>query len=620
MTMDTDEASAAGPSTAQDREPTAPEPKPTVPESNISTQRVFKKSSPNNKLTMYLSSRDLVVSHGCIDRLIGVLLIDPEFVDSRKVYGQITLTFRYGREDEEVMGLKFCNEAVMCLTQLYPPPTRPVFTTPLQEALLKRLGSNAYPFTMEITPLAPPSVQLVPAKEYNGAPIGTSYDVRAYVGIDPKFASFLSPAERMDEKLHKRTTVRMGIRVVQRAFAPPSPYRYVPGYGGRTTKEQAKFNRKALLFGCKSAPLDNRFFAAQGKSRSVEAVTTIQPVTEACRDISVAHHSMPECRNKDTEFVDNEANQETTPNHNSGGPAEADFDKENNRQSPTLFNGTSLSDHEEPEPEPEPEMLPKSSCRRASKMAATRSQSVESNEDRICDHYRSLCSAKRPSLAAYMAGVPNPKAAVEKPFMLSDGKVFLSASLDKAIYSHGEEVRVSVHIRNNSTKTIRRIKVFIVQHVDVCMFSNGKFKNVVAIYSDKESCPIHTGETVTKTYTLLPLNTSTKNWIALEDTYTKSSSNLASTVCSSSGNSEDRNVFAIYVSYYVKVKLLASVMGGDVSLKLPFTLMHTCTDYNSETLTRVKKIDTENRKYVPNQSPKCQRGTEDDIKPAKDGT
>lgn len=35
---------------------------------------------------------------------------------------------------------------------------------------------------MEITPLAPPSVQLVPAKEYNGAPIGTSYDVRVYVG------------------------------------------------------------------------------------------------------------------------------------------------------------------------------------------------------------------------------------------------------------------------------------------------------------------------------------------------------------------------------------------------------------------------------------------------------
>lgn len=40
---------------------------------------------------------------------------------------------RYGREDEEVMGLKFCNEAVMCLAQLYPPHAgNPEGTTPLQ--------------------------------------------------------------------------------------------------------------------------------------------------------------------------------------------------------------------------------------------------------------------------------------------------------------------------------------------------------------------------------------------------------------------------------------------------------------------------------------------------------
>ncbi|KAK9496484.1 hypothetical protein O3M35_013246 [Rhynocoris fuscipes] len=50
------------------------------------------------------------------------------------IFGQVTLTFRYGREDEEVMGLKFCNEAIMCLAQLYPPheraPVEP--NTPLQ--------------------------------------------------------------------------------------------------------------------------------------------------------------------------------------------------------------------------------------------------------------------------------------------------------------------------------------------------------------------------------------------------------------------------------------------------------------------------------------------------------
>lgn len=62
-------------------------------------------------------------------------------------------------------------------------------------------------------------------------------------------------------------------------------------------------------------------------------------------------------------------------------------------------------------------------------------------------------------MAAYLAAVPNPEATIEKPFLLSDGKVMLSASLDKGIYSHGEEVRVTVNIRNNSSKTIRRIKV-----------------------------------------------------------------------------------------------------------------------------------------------------------------
>lgn len=28
--------------------------------------------------------------------------------------------FRYGREDEEVMGLKFCNEAIIALKQIWP--------------------------------------------------------------------------------------------------------------------------------------------------------------------------------------------------------------------------------------------------------------------------------------------------------------------------------------------------------------------------------------------------------------------------------------------------------------------------------------------------------------------
>uniref|UniRef100_A0A182M5K4 Arrestin-like N-terminal domain-containing protein n=1 Tax=Anopheles culicifacies TaxID=139723 RepID=A0A182M5K4_9DIPT len=148
----------------------------------VGSQRVYKKTSSNQLLTLYLGSRELVARKGVIEPLKGVLYIDSKIINEAKIYGQLTLTFRYGREDEEVMGLKFCNEAVIALQQFWPRPVSAEADslTPLQEALLERLGKNAVPFALEIGTLAPPSVQLLPAKRYTGAPIGTSYDVRVY--------------------------------------------------------------------------------------------------------------------------------------------------------------------------------------------------------------------------------------------------------------------------------------------------------------------------------------------------------------------------------------------------------------------------------------------------------
>lgn len=54
---------------------------------------------------------------------------------------------------------------------------------------------------------------------------------------------------------------------------------------------------------------------------------------------------------------------------------------------------------------------------------------------------------------------PPPHAAAEKPFLLSDGKLELEASLDKAVYSHGQPIRVNVALHNNSNKTVRKMKV-----------------------------------------------------------------------------------------------------------------------------------------------------------------
>ncbi|XP_057659068.1 arrestin homolog isoform X1 [Diorhabda carinulata] len=549
----------------------------------MSAQRVFKKVSPNQKLTLYLSSRDLIVSPEGIDRIQGVLLVDPEFVEERKVYGQVTLTFRYGREDEEVMGLKFCNEAIMCLVQLYPPnPSMSESITPLQEALIKRLGSNAYPFNLEITPLAPPSVQLVPAKEYHGAPIGTSYDIRAYV-------------DRVDEKLHRRSTIRMGIRVVQRAYPPPSPHMYVPGGGGRTCKERARQHRRALLFSYKNTWLDTTTCAKSEKdSQNLHILGNFENQENGSR-------------------LDNLTRNDTY------------------KEKVTLSrsNNMDVDKHRDVRQGKEEE-----SAKIVGKKEDDKAEDLEIEERKLSEVFYNYCGGKRPSLAAYLASIPPPKACVEKIYLLSEGKICLTATLDKAVYSHGEYVKVTIHINNNSNKSVKRLKIFIVQHVDVCMFSNGKFKNVVASLNSKEDCPIHHGNTFEKTFSLVPVKSTTKNWIALEESYNKCGTSLASTV-TSTNNPDDRNVFAIYVSYYVKVKLLVNRMGGDLSLKLPFTLMHTCCDIDqnqTETLLGVRpEIPTDlsrpDEQTNKSQEIRDEAGVstsmtccQDDVKQEKDGT
>ncbi|CAG5095421.1 Similar to Arr2: Phosrestin-1 (Drosophila melanogaster) [Cotesia congregata] len=94
---------------------------PSINASTFNNQWYFRKESRNEKLILYLINRDLIVNNGKIDKLFGVIKADPEYIKNKRVYGQVTLTFRYGREDEEYMGIKFCTEAIICFAQLYPP-------------------------------------------------------------------------------------------------------------------------------------------------------------------------------------------------------------------------------------------------------------------------------------------------------------------------------------------------------------------------------------------------------------------------------------------------------------------------------------------------------------------
>lgn len=48
----------------------------------------------------------------------GVVLIDPDYVKDRKVYGHVLAAFRYGREDLDVLGLTFRKDLYLAQEQV----------------------------------------------------------------------------------------------------------------------------------------------------------------------------------------------------------------------------------------------------------------------------------------------------------------------------------------------------------------------------------------------------------------------------------------------------------------------------------------------------------------------
>ncbi|KAI9589122.1 hypothetical protein GQX74_007291, partial [Glossina fuscipes] len=295
----------------------------------LGTQRVYKKTSPNCVLTLYLPSREITLSGNSPAIIEGIVYVDPKAIQGYRVYAQLTLTFRYGREDEEVMGLRFCNEAIMSLHQIWPRNEEPhrETLTPLQDALMKRLGEGAHPFTLSLTSQAPPSVQLVPAKRYYGAPIGTSYDVRCFI------------ADKTDDKFHRRASVKMA----------------------------------------NALNLNDRTTRSSGKGRKSER-----------------GDSFPKLR-----------------------------------------------------------LSPKS-FRFSSRFGRSKSEVEKCPSDPFYNYSKSF--QEYDCITATGGG---PQGAVDKPFLLQDGRVGLKASLDKAWYTHGEEICVTINIRNDSRKTVRKIRRFL---------------------------------------------------------------------------------------------------------------------------------------------------------------
>ncbi|XP_037037581.1 beta-arrestin-1 isoform X10 [Bradysia coprophila] len=186
----------------------APSPDPDVDDASSKRQatRVFKKSSSNGKITVYLGKRDFVDHITHVDPIDGVVLIDPEYVKDRKVFGHVLAAFRYGREDLDVLGLTFRKDLYLAQEQIYPQTSNDRPLTRLQERLIKKLGQHAFPFYFEVPPHCPASVSLQPAPGDTGKPCGVDYELKAFVG------------EHIDDKPHKRNSVRLAIRKIM--YAP----------------------------------------------------------------------------------------------------------------------------------------------------------------------------------------------------------------------------------------------------------------------------------------------------------------------------------------------------------------------------------------------------------------
>ncbi|VDN56898.1 unnamed protein product [Dracunculus medinensis] len=167
--------------------------------------RVFKKSSPNGKITTYLGKRDFIDYGNFVDLIDGMVLIDDEYVRSnKKVTAYLLAAFRYGREDLDVLGLTFRKDLISQSFQVFPVDetnSRPY--THLQERLRRKLGNNAFPFWFQIPPYSASSVTLQPAVGDTGKPCGVDFELKTIVGA----------ANGSDfDKPRKHSCVRLAIR------------------------------------------------------------------------------------------------------------------------------------------------------------------------------------------------------------------------------------------------------------------------------------------------------------------------------------------------------------------------------------------------------------------------
>lgn len=84
------------------------------------------------------------------------------------VYVMLSCTFRYGRQDMDVMGVAFRRDLFVVTRQVYPElqDKEKLTHTKIQQKLLRKLGDNAFPFFFEVSEQQGPQGPLQSAASY----------------------------------------------------------------------------------------------------------------------------------------------------------------------------------------------------------------------------------------------------------------------------------------------------------------------------------------------------------------------------------------------------------------------------------------------------------------------
>lgn len=170
--------------------------------------KAWKQSSANGKLSLYLGKREFVDYPSGTEAIDGVLLVDQDCISRGcKVWGQLVCNFRYGREEDEIMGINLQRYIFLVSEQIHPSQNHShADRTFLQKRLLNALGSKAVPFTFTFPPSAPLSVSLHQRKLKVGEPCGVSYYIKIFCG------------DNDTDCAHQSSIIRFGVKKIQ--YAP----------------------------------------------------------------------------------------------------------------------------------------------------------------------------------------------------------------------------------------------------------------------------------------------------------------------------------------------------------------------------------------------------------------